>query len=180
MAGVGWVLIAVGAWLIFSGYNGLNPLKTIIAVIQNPGNAQNIIAGAKHPLTNGGVSSGDGGAVVAFARAQIGKPYVYGASGPNSYDCSGLTMAAYKTVGINLPHSSNLQLNIGQKIGLKKDLQPGDLLYPSIPGTIAGHVQIYAGGNSIIEAAKPGTNVRERAMWGFPGDTVRASRPVKK
>lgn len=182
MTSVGWALIVVATWLIFAGYNGINPLTTISDIIRNPAQAQEIIRGSKKPLGGLGISGGgtNGDAVVAFARAQLGKPYVYAGSGPNSYDCSGLTKAAYASVGINLPHSAGMQMAIGQKIGLKKDLLPGDLLFPSVVGTVAGgHVQIYSGNGNIIEAAKPGTNVRERSMWGFPGDNVRATRPIK-
>lgn len=96
-------------------------------------------------------------AVIAFARAQIGDPYVYGGNGPDSWDCSGLTQAAFASVGISLPRVSNDQHGAGESTSIS-NLIPGDLV------AWDGHVAIYAGDWTIIEAAKPGTNVRERAL----------------
>ena len=99
---------------------------------------------------------------INFAKAQIGKPYVYGATGPNSYDCSGLVQAAYAAGGIALPRTTYQMLGVGLSITTSNDLQPGDLVFPD-----AGHVQLYVGPQTIIEAATTGTNVREVKMWGF-------------
>jgi uncharacterized protein YycO len=98
---------------------------------------------------------------IAFARAQIGKPYVFGATGPNSYDCSGLIQAAYKSAGISLPRTTYQQVFSGQGVS-KSELAPGDLVFPD-----PGHVQIYSGNGSIIESPHSGATVQERAMWGF-------------
>lgn len=172
------ILIAIGAWVTYCGWKGIDPLKTVVRIIQNPQNASEILSEAKSAKT-GGSNAGGSNAVVVFARAQIGKPYVFGASGPNSYDCSGLTKAAYGTIGIKLAHSAGAQMITGTRINKKSDLRPGDLVFPSLGATVLGdHVQIWTGTGTIIEAAKPGTDVRERAPWGLPaGDAVRASRP---
>jgi hypothetical protein len=100
--------------------------------------------------------------VIAFARQQIGKPYVFGATGPNSYDCSGLVVAAFKH-GANktLPHYTGTLVTLGTAVA-KKDLQPGDLVFPD-----SGHVQIYTGDGRVVEAPHTGAYVQEVAMWGF-------------
>ena len=104
-------------------------------------------------------SEADG--AIAFAHDQLGKPYVYGATGPNSYDCSGLVQAAYKAVGVNLPRTTYQMLLVGKTVS-KANLQPGDLVFPD-----AGHVQLYVGDGKVIEAPHSGLNVRLVPMWGF-------------
>lgn len=100
--------------------------------------------------------------IVRLARSQIGKPYIFGASGPNSFDCSGLVLYCFKNVsGMSLPHSSSMQLSYGTEVK-RTELGVGDLIFPSI-----GHVQIYSGNGNVVEAAQPGTNIREVPIWGF-------------
>lgn len=98
---------------------------------------------------------------ISFVRAQIGKPYVWGATGPNSYDCSGLVYAAYKRAGITLPRTTGTMILAGHGV-TRAELQPGDLVFPN-----PGHVQIYVGGGRVIEAPTTGIPVREVPMWGF-------------
>lgn len=102
--------------------------------------------------------------VMAFARAQIGKPYVWGATGPSSYDCSGLTQAAWKAAGVDLPRTTWDQVNVGTRVATA-DLQPGDLVffYDDI-----SHVGIYKGDGMMIHAPKPGANVREESIYYMP------------
>ncbi|MGW4230930.1 NlpC/P60 family protein [Streptomyces sp. NPDC004980] len=102
--------------------------------------------------------------VLAFARAQIGKPYVWGATGPASYDCSGLTQAAWKAAGVTLPRTTWDQVEVGTRVATA-DLQPGDLVffYDDI-----SHVGIYKGDGMMIHAPKPGTNVREESIYYMP------------
>lgn len=173
------ILIGIGAWILYCGWQGIDPLKSVVEIIKNPANAGAIVQGLKKNKIGGTQPNGGSNAIVAFARAQIGKPYVFGASGPNSYDCSGLVKAAYAQIGIKLPHSATAQMLTGTRINRKSDLRPGDLVFPSLGATLLGdHVQIWVGNGNIIEAARPGTNVRERAPWGLPaGDAVRGSRP---
>lgn len=99
--------------------------------------------------------------VLAFARAQIGKPYVFGATGPNSYDCSGLAQAAYASAGIRISRVTETQIAEGSPVS-QSQLAPGDLVFPD-----PGHVQIYSGNGNVIEAPHSGANVREVPMWGF-------------
>ncbi|MFJ6463722.1 NlpC/P60 family protein [Streptomyces sp. NPDC091387] len=104
------------------------------------------------------------GKVLAFARAQIGKPYVWGATGPSSYDCSGLTQAAWRAAGVSIPRTTWDQVNVGTRIATA-DLQPGDLVffYDDI-----SHVGIYKGDGMMIHAPKPGANVREESIYYMP------------
>jgi cell wall-associated NlpC family hydrolase len=99
--------------------------------------------------------------VIAFARAQLGKPYVWGAAGPDAYDCSGLTMAAYKQIGIHLPHNAADQWNTLPHIPANQ-AQPGDLVFFVTDGspTAPGHVGIYLGNDQMIEAPNHTAPVR--------------------
>ncbi|MEU9112607.1 NlpC/P60 family protein [Streptomyces sp. NPDC048483] len=118
----------------------------------------------------GGGSTDDGSystkaeKVLAFARAQMGKPYVWGATGPNSYDCSGLTQAAWKAAGVDLPRTTWDQVKVGQRVATG-DLKPGDLVffYSDI-----SHVGIYIGDGKMIHAPKPGANVRVESIYYMP------------
>lgn len=104
---------------------------------------------------------------LAFARAQIGKPYVWGATGPGSYDCSGLTQAAWKAAGVSLPRVTYDQVNAGTTVSLA-DAQPGDLVffYDDI-----SHVGLYIGNGMMIHAPKPGAYVREESIY-YDGESA--------
>ncbi|MEV7072887.1 NlpC/P60 family protein [Streptomyces sp. NPDC093990] len=104
---------------------------------------------------------------LAFARAQIGKPYVWGATGPDSYDCSGLTQAAWKAAGVDLPRVTYDQVNAGTTVSLA-DAQPGDLVffYDDI-----SHVGLYIGNGMMIHAPKPGAYVREESIY-YDGESA--------
>ncbi len=92
--------------------------------------------------------------VVDYAKTLLGKDYVYGGVGPNSFDCSGFTQYVYKKFGINLSHSASAQANIGTTVS-KSDLQLGDMVFFSQGGSSIGHVGIFVGNNSFIHAANP-------------------------
>ncbi len=98
---------------------------------------------------------------IAFARAQIGKPYVWGATGPGSYDCSGLTQAAWKAAGVGLPRTTYDQVDAGTTVPVSQ-AQPGDLVFFYDDVT---HVGIYIGNGMMIHAPKPGTYVREESIF---------------
>ena len=104
-------------------------------------------------------------AVVDLAHKQIGKPYVWGAEGPNSFDCSGLTYYVYKNAaGITLPRSSTAQYGAGKAVS-KSNLQPGDLIFSSTDGTgNITHVAIYVGDGQMIHAPRSGKNVEKVSM----------------
>ncbi|MCL6737352.1 C40 family peptidase [Streptomyces neyagawaensis] len=98
-------------------------------------------------------------AALAAADTQLGKPYVSGGSGPNSYDCSGLTQWAYAQAGVSISRTTYTQQNDGTKIG-RDQLMPGDLVFFNN----LGHVGLYAGNNTVIHAPYPGKVVRYESM----------------
>jgi cell wall-associated NlpC family hydrolase len=113
------------------------------------------------PADQGGAS-----AAIAFARAQIGEPYVWAAAGPSAWDCSGLTMAAWAAAGKSLPHYSVAQYEQSTPISAS-DLRPGDLVFwgsSSSAGSIY-HVALYAGDGNIIHAPRTGRPVTEESMY---------------
>jgi len=97
---------------------------------------------------------------VDTARAQVGKPYRYGAAGPDSYDCSGLTQYAYRSAGIELPHSSRSQSQMGTPVD-RANLQPGDLVFFYQP---VSHVGIYVGDGQMVDAGTEDTGVVQRSV----------------
>jgi cell wall-associated NlpC family hydrolase len=97
---------------------------------------------------------------VDTARGQIGKPYEYGAAGPDRYDCSGLTQYAYRAAGIELPHSSRSQSELGTPVD-RANLQPGDLVFFYQP---VSHVGIYVGDGQMVDAGNESTGVVQRSV----------------
>ena len=141
---------------------------------------------AQQQTTGPGGSSGGGGTTryrgptgtqaekaVAFAYAQLGKPYVFGASGPNSYDCSGLTMASWASAGISIPRTSFEQWGSLPHVPISQ-IQPGDILVFNGEG----HVGLYVGGGMLIDAPHTGLNVEKIALSGwYQSSLIGAVRP---
>jgi cell wall-associated NlpC family hydrolase len=117
--------------------------------------AQTSAPSASAPGPVAGPVSGSVGRVIAFAEAQVGKPYSFGAAGPNAYDCSGLTMAAWAQAGVQLPHSAAEQYNYGTHVAYSQ-LQPGDLIFLYSP---IGHVELYVGHDLAVSAADPSIGI---------------------
>jgi probable peptidase len=115
---------------------------------------------------SGGGSGGDGSRgskILATARSKLGKPYVWGAASDDvGYDCSGLVQVAYAAAGIELAHSSATQCTAGSRVS-QDQAQPGDLVCWD------GHVALYAGNNTIVEAATEGVPVRETTVYQMAG-----------
>lgn len=132
--------------------------------------AQKVAQVTKQVTVNAGSASAQ--QAVSFALAQIGKPYVFGAAGPNAYDCSGLTMQAWAQAGVSLPHSAARQYNYGTHIPFSQ-LQPGDLLFFYSP---IGHVTIYVGDGMMVSAPQPGESVELIPADAFGSDFVGATR----
>jgi cell wall-associated NlpC family hydrolase len=137
-------------------------LAGVLAKAQAPGGCGQGVgspAGAGHGLPPGYVVPAGTpplhAAVVRFALAQLGRPYVWGGAGPAAYDCSGLTMAAWASVGVALVHAASLQQSAGVEVTASA-LVPGDLVL--VPGTdspgpgLAGHVGIYLGDGLVLSA----------------------------
>ena len=101
------------------------------------------------------------GTAVRWAQAEIGKPYVYGAAGPDSFDCSGLTMYVWGKAGVGLPHSAAGQWDDTTRVPVS-ELQPGDLVFYYQP---VDHVGIYVGGGEMIVADHTGTDVRYASIF---------------
>ncbi|MGH3312349.1 MAG: C40 family peptidase [Streptomyces sp.] len=120
-------------------------------------------------LSTGG---GNVAGMISFLKAQVGKSYVMGASGPNAYDCSSLTQAAFKQIGVSLPRTSQPQSTAGTSVSLDS-LQKGDLLYWGSAGS-AYHVGVYIGDGKYIGAQNPETGVAEKTLdWDPPTGAVR-------
>lgn len=115
------------------------------------------------PTTAPPVGSGASGAIAA-ALSKVGSPYVWGAAGPNAFDCSGLVAWAYGRVGVSLPHYSGAQYNMTTRISAAQ-LQPGDLVFWGGGGS--EHVAIYMGGNQLVHAYGSGRGVGVTALNGW-------------
>src|SRR5215218_1865764 len=102
---------------------------------------------------------------VNTALAQLGDPYVWGAAGPDAFDCSGLTMYAYAAAGVSLPHSSSMQSALGTAVSYY-DLQPGDLVFFYSP---VSHVAMYIGNGQMVHASTSGQPVKVVSVDSMPG-----------
>ena len=122
--------------------------------------------GSTTSTTTGTVVDGSskGAQALAFAKSQLGKPYRYASAGPNAYDCSGLTSAAWAKAGVSLPRTSQTQIGVGRSVS-KSELQPGDLVFYYSGIT---HVGLYAGNGQIVHAPRPGKSVEYASLDSMP------------
>ena len=129
-----------------------------VVAVENPFAHLNVKVPGEADYTKAMAGSGD---IVAQAKKMLGTPYKWGGSGLLGVDCSGFVQYVYKQMGKDLPRMSNQQANAGQHISLDK-LKTGDLVAWDNSDRNAGadHIAIYIGNGQIIEAAKPGTNVK--------------------
>lgn len=111
-----------------------------------------------------GKTSGRAQAAIKFAMSQLGDSYVFGAAGPNSWDCSGLMMVAWAQAGVGLPHSSRMQAGMGTPVSTSA-LQPGDLVFYYSP---VSHVGMYIGNGQIVHAANPRAGVKVSPVNEMP------------
>lgn len=146
--------------------------RRLAAVI--PPTATRLSAEEELPATRVLPSSGLGGVAVDRAMTHLGKPYVYGGSGPDSFDCSGLTADAWAAAGVYLSHAADIQYYESTRVPVDEVI-PGDLLFfgDSVEGI--HHVAMYIGDGQMIEASTTGTPIRIRG-WRS-GDLVGAGRP---
>lgn len=186
---LGILLVFVGSYLIYAGVSNIGPLRTLLAIIQNPKDAASVVKAKQYPISgtpllqatqvdNSGSaatgqnlpgSGGGGAAIVAFARAQIGKPYSSPGDSNTTWDCSGLTKSAVKFgTGIDIPHLVSLQIASTKGAFVSKaNLQPGDIVFP-----IPGHCGVFTkydtdGTPMMVDAPDYGRTVLERRMWAF-------------
>jgi cell wall-associated NlpC family hydrolase len=122
-------------------------------------------------IPNPGPARGSAGTAVNTALAQVGKPYVYGAAGPDSFDCSGLVMYAWGAAGVSLPHNTNSQYAATRHVSLS-DIQPGDIIYYNG----FGHDGLYIGNGQIVHAPHTGSYVQVVSLY-YVGNPIAASRP---
>ncbi|GAB4086442.1 C40 family peptidase [Myceligenerans cantabricum] len=108
--------------------------------------------------TSSAPASANGSEIISIASRYVGTPYVSGGTTPSGFDCSGFTAYVYAQVGISLPHSSSSQAAGGTQVSASEAVA-GDLVYAP------GHVGIYAGGSTMIDAPKPGDTVQFRTIW---------------
>jgi cell wall-associated NlpC family hydrolase len=135
-------------------------------------NPTSVTGGPRPPAT-----AAQGEQAVAFAKAQLGKPYEWGASGPSTYDCSGLTMMSWNAAGISIDHYSVAQYGEGTHVS-RIDLRPGDLVffaYNTSDASTIHHVGIYVGNGQMIDAPHTGANVQYD--FAFRSDYIGATRP---
>jgi cell wall-associated NlpC family hydrolase len=111
---------------------------------------------------------------VAYALAQRGKPYRWGADGPGAFDCSGLTMRAWQAAGVVLPRTAAAQYQTGRRVQ-RADLRPGDLVFYQSSGPSGWHVGLVVGRGRMVEA--PGAGLRVRTAWIGRGGYRGAVRP---
>ncbi|AKG42455.1 npl p60-family secreted protein [Streptomyces xiamenensis] len=113
-------------------------------------------------------ATGRGATALAAAHSALGSPYAWGAAGPNSFDCSGLTQWAYRQAGISLPRTSQAQAAAGTAVPLSA-AQPGDLV---VYRGDASHIALYVGGGQVIHAPYPGAQVRMEPVGMMPLHSV--------
>jgi cell wall-associated NlpC family hydrolase len=159
------------------------PQKTV----QKDNSKSTTKAKTKSTLSRGGSGINQAGptapagsnSVVAYAYKFLGKPYVWGASGPNAFDCSGFTSYVYKAFGVGLPHQSKSQYGYGQAVS-KSNLAQGDLVFFNTYGSIS-HVGLYIGGGRFIHAgnSKSGVIVSSLNEGYYSSRLVGAKRVLK-
>ena len=138
---------------------------------QNAQNQTVVGVTAASPSGETFVPASSHGGVVNVALAQLGKPYVWAAAGPDTFDCSGLVVYSFAQLGISLPHSSYALWNMGVPVS-EDQLQPGDLLF--FDGL--GHVGMYIGGGQFVHAPHTGTVVQITALSSYQNAYVGARR----
>jgi cell wall-associated NlpC family hydrolase/SLT domain-containing protein len=118
------------------------------------GGAAGSSKGGASPSSGQPVAGKTAAAAIEAALSELGKPYQWGGTGPDAFDCSGLMQYAYRQIGVQLPRVSEDQMNVGQAVK-QADARPGDLMFP-----YPGHVVMYLGNNKIVEAPRTGENIR--------------------
>lgn len=139
---------------------------------------RDILAQAARYTATDAAPSPQATAVLAYAHAQIGQPYVWGGDGPGDggFDCSGLTRAAYAAAGIRLPRIAHDQYHAGPRLAPGEPLLPGDLVFYGTPGNVH-HVGLYTGNSTMIHAPQPGARITQNPYRWAGDDYLGATRP---
>lgn len=144
------------------------------ALVVAPAGATSVVAAAA-PVVPTNVPMTDVAAAATSAPAaqiamsKIGKPYRYGAAGPNAFDCSGLVQWTYQQIGVSLPRTSRAMSQVGRPVS-RAELQPGDLIFFYRP---VSHVAIYVGNGKIVHASTSGSPVKVSTLQGQPFTSAR-------
>jgi cell wall-associated NlpC family hydrolase len=158
--------------LAYAGVMTLSPsVSSVLAVIVKPhivsapksSGSAHVAASVAVIGSHGNAGSAKAVAFLAAAEKQTGKKYVYGAAGPNAFDCSGLVMYVAAQFGLALPHHADSQLDYGKPVSAA-DAAPGDLIF-FLDGGYAYHVGIYAGGHMMLDAPNSSTPVGLHTIW---------------
>lgn len=148
-------------------------LATLTAAQQQQVTGSSLGAGGSTTATDPIATNTQAGKAVAYAYSKLGDPYVYGATGPGSFDCSGLVQAAWAAAGVSIPRTTYEQVAALPAVSTS-NLQPGDLLFFSGDS----HVGIYVGGGYLIDAPQTGSNVEKVALAGwYSANLDSAARP---
>jgi cell wall-associated NlpC family hydrolase len=148
-------------------------LRRALEELANQGNGRDSVPASSvglDDIANLPEPSGAAGAAIAYAKEQLGKPYEYAATGPNTFDCSGLTMMAWRAAGVSMPHYSGSQYAMFPHVPLDQ-LQPGDLIFKGPGGS--DHVAMYIGGGLQIAATHTGDYVRIQPVLSNPSGAAR-------
>ena len=141
-----------------------NEAKALLGDLEAKARQSRASRSASRPALPNVSATGRAADAVNYGMAQVGDAYVYGASGPDAFDCSGLTMMAWAQGGVSLPHSASAQSGMGTPVS-SSDLQPGDLVFYYSP---VSHVGIYIGNGKIVHAANPDSGVEVSDVFSMP------------
>ncbi|WP_367183087.1 C40 family peptidase [uncultured Cellulomonas sp.] len=130
----------------------------VAAAAAQPATESSAAEPAAEPVGAAAPASANGNAIVEIASRYVGVPYLWGGSTPSGFDCSGYTSYVFAQVGIKLPRTSSAQRNVGTVVP-RSEAQPGDLIWTP------GHIAIYAGGNTQVDAPRPGKSIQIREIW---------------
>ncbi len=154
-------------------YNEWEPMAA--QLVSTQGHVPGISGCGNAPAPGIGVNK-----AISFAETQIGKPYIWGAAGPDSFDCSGLVQKAWEAAGVSIPKYTVTQYaQAGVKVPISQ-ARPGDLIFWSVnrdPNAVH-HVAIYIGNNEVIQAPQPGEGVKRSKMWDDGELMPMAVRPL--
>ncbi|MFJ5679057.1 NlpC/P60 family protein [Streptomyces sp. NPDC093097] len=162
--------------------NGKNLPAAVFAYNHSHTYVSDVLATARRYAARTPAPTGAAAQAVAFARAQLGTPYVWGGNGPadGGFDCSGLTRTAYETAGIHLPRVAQAQYDTTPHLPAHTQLAPGDLLFYGTDPHHLTHVALYTGNGKAIDAPHPGATVRQRPARTASPTFQGATRPTAR